>query len=90
MYGDFELTAIASGSVVSDASGVVGPPDIKPAERDAAIEALQKMHDSPEWQDAMKQNDWQDFFKTGDDFQSYIDSENERVKGILGEIGLTG
>jgi putative tricarboxylic transport membrane protein len=70
--------------------GVVGPPDIKPAERDAAIEALQKMHDSAEWQDAMKQNDWQDFFKTGDDFQSYIDSENERVKGILGEIGLTG
>ena len=69
--------------------GVVGPPDIKPAERDAAIEALQKMHDSAEWQDAMKQNDWQDFFKTGDDFQSYIDSENERVKGILGEIGLT-
>jgi putative tricarboxylic transport membrane protein len=70
--------------------GVVGPPDIKPAERDAAIEALQKMHDSSEWQAAMKQNDWADFFKTGDDFQSYIDSENERVKGILGEIGLTG
>ena len=70
--------------------GVVGPPDIKPAERDAAIEALQKMHDSAEWQDAMKQNDWEDFFKTGDEFQSYIDSENERVKGILGEIGLTG
>lgn len=70
--------------------GVVGPPDIKPAERDAAIEALQKMHDSAEWQDAMKQNDWDDFFKTGDEFQSYIDSENERVKGILGEIGLTG
>jgi putative tricarboxylic transport membrane protein len=70
--------------------GVVGPPDIEPGEKEAAIEALQKMHDSAEWQDAMKQNDWDDFFKTGDEFQSYIDSENERVKGILGEIGLTG
>ena len=70
--------------------GVVGPPEIKPAERDAAIDALQKMHDSPEWQDAMKQNDWDDFFKTGDEFKSYIDSENSRVEGILGEIGLTG
>jgi putative tricarboxylic transport membrane protein len=70
--------------------GVVGPPDIEPAEKEAAIQALQKMHDSAEWQDAMKQNDWDDFFKTGDEFQSYIDSENERVKGILGEIGLTG
>ncbi len=70
--------------------GVVGPPDIKPEERDAAIEALQKMHDSAEWQDAMEQNDWDDFFKTGDDFQAYIDSENERVKGVLSEIGLTG
>ena len=70
--------------------GVVGPPDIEPADRDAAIEALQKMHDSAEWQEAMKQNDWDDFFKTGDDFQAYIDSENQRVEGILGEIGLTG
>ena len=70
--------------------GVVGPPDIEEGEKEAAIEALQKMHDSAEWQDAMKQNDWDDFFKTGDEFQSYIDSENERVKGILGEIGLTG
>ena len=38
----------------------------------------------------MKKNDWDDFFKTGDEFKSYIDSENSRVEGILGEIGLTG
>ena len=69
--------------------GVVGPPDIKDSEKEAAIEALKKMHDSAEWQEAMKQNDWDDFFKTGDEFQSYIDSENERVKGVLSEIGLT-
>ena len=28
--------------------GVVAPPDIKPAERDAAIAAMAKLHDSPE------------------------------------------
>jgi putative tricarboxylic transport membrane protein len=69
--------------------GVVGPPDIKPADRDAAIEAITKLHDSPEWKAALKKNGWTDFFKPGDEFQSYIDSETKRVKTVLGDIGLT-
>jgi putative tricarboxylic transport membrane protein len=70
--------------------GVVGPPDIKPADRDAAIQAITKLHDSAEWQAALKKNGWTDFFKPGDEFQSYIDSETKRVKTVLGDIGLTG
>jgi putative tricarboxylic transport membrane protein len=70
--------------------GVVAAPDIEPAERDAAIEAIQKMHDSPEWKAAIEKNEWTDFFRTGDDFKAYIDSENQRVEGVLRDIGLTG
>ena len=70
--------------------GVVAPPDIKPAERDAAIEAITKLHDSAEWQAALKKNGWTDFFKPGDEFRSYMDSETKRVKTVLGDIGLTG
>jgi putative tricarboxylic transport membrane protein len=69
--------------------GVVAPPDIKPAERDAAIKAITKLHDSPEWKAALKKNGWTDFFKPGDEFQSYMDSETKRVKIVLGDIGLT-
>jgi putative tricarboxylic transport membrane protein len=42
-------------------------PDIKPAERDAAIAAMKKLHDSDEWQAALKKNGWTDFFKPGDE-----------------------
>ena len=70
--------------------GVVAPPEIKPADRDAAIEAITKLHDSPEWQAALKKNGWTDFFKPGDEFKSYMASETTRVKTVLGDIGLTG
>jgi len=69
--------------------GVVGPPDIEDGERDAAIAAITKMHDSQEWKDILEKNDLTDFFRTGDEFQAFIDSENERVKGVLQDIGLT-
>ena len=70
--------------------GVVAPPDIDAADRDAAIAAMEKLHDSPEWKAMLEKNEWTDFFKTGDEFQSFLDSENTRVKGVLQDIGLTG
>jgi putative tricarboxylic transport membrane protein len=69
--------------------GVVAPPGIKPAERDAAIAAMEKLHDSPQWKQALEKNQWTDFFKTGDDFKAYLESEGTRVKAVLADIGLT-
>jgi putative tricarboxylic transport membrane protein len=37
----------------------------------------------------MEKNEWTDFFRTGDEFKAYIDSENQRVEGVLKDIGLT-
>jgi putative tricarboxylic transport membrane protein len=70
--------------------GVVAPPDIDDGDRDAAIAAMQKLHDSPEWKQMLEKNEWTDFFKTGDDFDSFLKTENTRVKGVLQDIGLTG
>lgn len=70
--------------------GVVAPPDLSPDERDAAIAAIEKLHDSPEWKQALKRNEWTDFFRTGDEFRSFMDSENKRVESVLSDIGLTG
>jgi putative tricarboxylic transport membrane protein len=69
--------------------GVVAPPEIKPGERDAIIAAIEKLHDSPEWQQALERNEWTDFFRTGDEFQAFLDSENKRVEQVLRDIGLT-
>jgi putative tricarboxylic transport membrane protein len=69
--------------------GVVAPPDLEANEREAAIEAIEKLHDSPEWKQALERNEWTDFFRTGDEFKAFIDSENQRVEGVLRDIGLT-
>jgi putative tricarboxylic transport membrane protein len=69
--------------------GVVAPPEIEPEEREAIIAAIEKLHDSPEWQQALERNEWTDFFRTGDEFQAFIDSENQRVEEVLRDIGLT-
>jgi putative tricarboxylic transport membrane protein len=51
---------------------------------------MQKLHDSSQWKALLEKNEWTDFFKTGDDFDSFLDSESTRVKGVLQDIGLTG
>ena len=61
--------------------GVVGPPEMKDGDREAAISAIQEMHDSQEWKDILEKEGLTDFFRTGDEFQSFIDSENTRVIG---------
>jgi putative tricarboxylic transport membrane protein len=48
------------------------------------------MHDSDAWQQALEDNGWDDFFKAGDEFETFLGEEKTRVEGILAEIGLTG
>lgn len=68
--------------------GVFGPPDLTPAERDAVITEIQKMHDSEEWKQALETNGWTDFFKTGDEFNTFLNDEIKRIEGVLTDIGL--
>lgn len=68
---------------------VVGPPDLSPEQRNAVVAAVEQMHASPEWQQALEKNGWQDFFQTGDEFASFLSAEQTRIQGVLRDIGLT-
>ena len=68
--------------------GVLAPPGISAARRDELIEDLTKMHDSPEWQAALKQNGWIDTFRTGEEFEEFLVSQDKRVSGTLTKMGL--
>lgn len=68
--------------------GVFAPPDLPAEQQAAVVAAIQKMHDTPEWQQALEQNGWTDFFRTGEEFASFLQTERTRVEGILKEIGL--
>jgi putative tricarboxylic transport membrane protein len=76
--------------VLENWRGVMGAPDLSDADRDAVVGLITEMHDSAEWQAALEENGWSDFFKAGDEFATFLGEEKTRVEAVLAEIGLTG
>ena len=68
--------------------GVLAPPEISEERRDELIGYLQEMHDTEAWQEQLSTNGWTDDFKTGDDFTTFIEEQDQRVAGTLEELGL--
>ena len=76
--------------VLENWRGVVAPPDLSDADREAVVGLITEMRDSEAWQAALETNGWGDFFLAGDEFASYLEDEKTRVEGVLTEIGLIG
>jgi putative tricarboxylic transport membrane protein len=68
--------------------GVLAPPDISDERRDELIGYLQEMHDTDAWAAALEQYGWTDDFKTGEDFVTFLEEQDERVSGTLEDLGL--
>jgi len=68
--------------------GIFGAPGITPAQRDELVKVVEKAVKSKEWQDALKRQDWEDFYLPGDKYKDYIASENTRIGEILADLGL--
>ena len=68
--------------------GVVAPPEISDADKQALVGAITKMHDSQEWKDVLKEKGWTDTFLTGDEFGTYMKDQTTRVEDVLGSLGL--
>jgi putative tricarboxylic transport membrane protein len=68
--------------------GLVAPPGISDAQRDALVTLVEDLFKTKAWKDAMAKNGWSNALLTGEEFARYIDSENQRVKDILGQLGL--
>jgi len=68
--------------------GIVAPPGVSDAKKQEFIDLLSKMHDSAQWKQTLQTQGWTDSFQTGDEFKTFLDQENTRVAGVLGELGL--
>jgi putative tricarboxylic transport membrane protein len=68
--------------------GIVAPPGLSDDETTQWVDAVTKMHDSESWKKALEDNGWTDAFLTGDDFSAYLTEESDRVKSVMGELGL--
>jgi putative tricarboxylic transport membrane protein len=68
--------------------GLIAPPGITEEQKADLIGLVTTMHDSQEWKDALAKNGWTDAFVTGADFERFLTAENDRVAGVLTELGL--
>ncbi len=82
------LTEAGIDLVFTNWRGVVAPPGITAAQRDRLIAAFEKLHATPAWEQALKDNSWADAFETGDDFADFLQEQDKRVADTLGELGL--
>jgi putative tricarboxylic transport membrane protein len=68
--------------------GIVAPPGLDEAGRAELVAAFTALRESPEWKEALERNGWQDAFLPGDEFGVFLQAENDRVAGVLRNLGL--
>ncbi|HEU5484900.1 MAG TPA: tripartite tricarboxylate transporter substrate binding protein [Microlunatus sp.] len=69
--------------------GLMSHPQLTPEAGAALIDLVTATHDTPEWKDVLAKNGWDDLFMPGEEYQQFLTEEEERVRVILKEIGLT-
>jgi putative tricarboxylic transport membrane protein len=68
--------------------GVFAPPGVNAQARQAMISLMERMAASEQWQRELKTRDWTGILLTGDAYTQYVQSETQRITGILKDLGL--
>jgi len=70
--------------------GIVAPAGIEAGDEEAIEQQLQEMTESDEWKAVLEQRGWTDQFVAGEEFETFLDEEQERTRGVLEDLGLVG
>ena len=68
--------------------GIVAPPGISDEDRQTLVDIVTEMVETEQWATAVERNRWKESVLTGDEFGEFLDVEQERITGILEELGL--
>lgn len=68
--------------------GLVAPPGLTDAERQRLTAFVTELHGTEQWRESMRRNGWDDAFLTGEEFDRFLTSQEERVDSVLKELGL--
>ncbi|GAA4739941.1 tripartite tricarboxylate transporter substrate-binding protein [Modestobacter marinus] len=82
------LTEAGLDVELSNWRGVVGPPDLSPEARQTLIDLVDEAVQSEAWQERLETNGWEDTYLSGDEFDAFLEEEQQRVQGVLQDIGL--
>jgi putative tricarboxylic transport membrane protein len=68
--------------------GLVAPPNLSAAQRQALLDFVDKVHKSKEWKDTLAKRNWTDLYLPGSRFEVFLKVENDRIEKTLRNIGL--
>jgi len=68
--------------------GVLGSIDMPEENHRLWVDRFTQLSESPQWHAVMQRLGWEPFFLGGDEFGQFIQSESERINGILHDAGL--
>jgi putative tricarboxylic transport membrane protein len=67
---------------------IVAPPGISDSERERIATWIQQVMKSDGWAETVERFDWKPLVKTGRELDDFVASEQERVRGIVDDLGL--
>jgi len=68
--------------------GLVAPPGLTDADRQALTRLVDAMRGSPEWAQVLARMNVTDSYLAGDAFAAFLRAEDERVAAVLARLGL--
>ena len=74
--------------VLTNWRGIVAPPGISDAERDDVVAFVDEVRATPSWKESVERFGWTEVAKSGTDFDSFLESEEQRVQQLVADLGL--
>ncbi len=68
--------------------GIVAPPGLSPEDTEKLSGLVEDVHASEEWKQTLATQGWTDAYASGDEFATFLKDEDERVRGVLSQLGL--
>jgi putative tricarboxylic transport membrane protein len=74
--------------VIGNWRGVMGAPELAPADREKLAAVVDAMVKSEQWKKKLAERGWLDNYLAGPAFAAYLEEENRRVADVLRSVGL--
>ena len=74
--------------VLTNWRGIVAPPGLSDAERDKVVAFVDEVRATPSWKESVERFGWTEVAKPGTEFDSFLESEEQRVKQLVSDLGL--
>jgi putative tricarboxylic transport membrane protein len=75
--------------VLTNWRGIVAPPGLSDAQREQVVEFVDKVRATPAWQENVERFGWTEVAKSGAEFDAFLQTEEQRVKQLVADLGLT-